>query len=171
MKFGLSRLRLAAALSLLLIPAAAPAVPAIQSSTSQAAILSPLGVVKQADLDYGELVVSGAGTAIIDPVSGAMTTSATLVPVAAKYHPAKFTGTGSKNSVVHIRLPTASIALTRVGGTQTVTVSNWTLDGSSNRRIPPSNIFDFAVGATLNVAAGQVPGIYQGTFDVTVQYP
>lgn len=171
MAFGLSRLRFAAALSPLVIPAAALAAPATQSSTSQAAILSPLGVVKQSDLDFGELVVSGAGTAIIDPVSGAMTTSATLVPVAAKYHPAKFTGTGSKNSVVHIRVPTGSIALTRVGGTETVTVSNWTLDGSSNRRIPPNDIFDFAVGATLSVASGQAAGTYQGTFDVTVQYP
>ncbi len=171
MSVGSPRLHFAAILSLLLVPAAARAVPVRQSSPSQAAILSPLGVVKQADLDFGELVVSGAGTAIIDPVSGAMTSSATLVPVASKYHPAKFTGTGSKNSVVHIRLPTSSIALTRVGGTETVTVSNWTLDGSTNRRIPATDIFDFAVGATLTVASGQVPGPYQGTFDVTVQYP
>jgi hypothetical protein len=72
---------------------------------------------------------------------------------------------------VHIRIPQSPITLTRVGGTQTMTVSTWTLDGNSNRKIPLTSAFNFAVGATLTVAAGQVDGTYLGTFDVTVQYP
>jgi hypothetical protein len=31
--------------------------------------------------------------------------------------------------------------------------------------------FEFNVGATLVVAAGQAEGTYTGEFDVTVQYP
>ena len=86
-------------------------------------------------------------------------------------HVATFLATGSKNSVVHIRIPTSPITLTRVGGGGTMTVSNWTLDGSANRKVPLSSTFSFAVGATLNVAAAQPEGDYTGTFNVTVQYP
>jgi hypothetical protein len=108
---------------------------------------------------------------VIDPVSGSLTTTGAVTPAGTGAHPASFTGTGSRNSVVLIRLPKNPITLTRVGGTETMTVSNWTLDGSTNRKIPPSDTFDFAVGATLNVAAGQMDGTYAGSFSVTVQYP
>jgi hypothetical protein len=52
-----------------------------------------------------------------------------------------------------------------------MTVSNWTLDGNTNRKVSPSQTGDFAVGATLTVGANQTPGLYTGTFSVTVQYP
>lgn len=168
-----SRVRLRCFLGLLslLVPAAAQGAPAIRSATSRAAVLNPLSVLKRADLDFGTLAVAGAGTAIVNPVNGALTTTGAITRVGTSAHPATFTGTGSKNSVVHIRVPTAPITVTRVGGTETMTVSTWTLDGSANRKIPPSDVFNFAVGATLNVAAAQAPGTYVGTFNVTVQYP
>lgn len=155
----------------LLVPAAAQGAPAIRSATVQAAVLNPLGVLKRGDLDFGTLAVAGAGTAIVNPVNGSLTTTGPISRVGTSAHPATFTGTGSKNSVVHIRVPTAPITVTRVGGTETMTVSTWTLDGSANRKIPPTDVFNFAVGATLNVAAAQKPGTYVGTFNVTVQYP
>lgn len=52
-----------------------------------------------------------------------------------------------------------------------MTVSNWTLDGATNRKVPLSSAFNFSVGGTLNVGAGQADGDYVGTFTVTVQYP
>jgi len=158
-------------LSLLVAPVAASAAPATRSATGQAAILSPLSVLTRGDLDFGTLVVTGAGTATVNPVSGSLTVSGTITAVGTSAHPATFTGTGSKNSVVHIRVPTAPITVTRVGGTQTMTVSTWTLDGSANRKVPASDLFNFSVGATLNVGAAQAPGNYVGTFNVTVQYP
>jgi hypothetical protein len=130
-----------------------------------------LSVLKNADLNFGTLVVTGAGTAVVDPVSGALTTTGGVTQAGTAEHPALFTGTGSKNSIVHIRVPTTPITVTRVGGTQTMTVSNWTLDGATNRKVPPDSVFTFAVGATLNVGAAQAPGTYTGTFQVTVQYP
>ena len=167
---GPSRLQLVAALAWLVIPAKASAAQT-QSTAGQVALLSPLSVIKQGDLDFGTLVVSGAGTALVDPVSGSLTATGGVTKAGSAAHPALFTGTGSKNSVVHIRLPQNPITVTRVGGTQTMTVSNWTLDGAANRKIPPGTIFDFAVGATLNVNANQANGTYIGTFSITVQYP
>jgi hypothetical protein len=73
--------------------------------------------------------------------------------------------------VVIIKVPKQPVVLTRVGGTQTVTVSNFTLQGQSKRTIAAQAWFSFRVGGTLNVAAAQAEGTYVGTFDVTVQYP
>jgi len=119
----------------------------------------------------GTLAAGGAGTVVVDPVSSALTITGAVTPIGSAAHRATFTTTGSKNSVVLIRLPKNPVTLTRVGGTETMTVSNWTLDGSTNRKIPPGNAFTFGVGATLNVAAAQADGTYAGTFTVTVQYP
>lgn len=155
----------------LLVPAAVSAAPVTSAATGRAALLSPLSMIKNGDLDFGELVVAGAGTAVVDPVSGSVSTTGAVTKAGTGAHPATFISTGSKNAIVHIRLPTAPITLTRVGGTETMIVSNWTLDGAANRRIPITDTFMFAVGATVNVAAGQADGTYAGTFTVTVQYP
>ena len=170
---GLYSVRSAPALLPLLLSAAAVAapVPASRNATGTASVLRPLTMIKQADLDFGELVVMGAGTAVIDPVSGALGTTGLITHVGPAAHPAVFTTTGSRTSNVHIRVPQNPIVITRVGGTQTMSVSTWTLDGPQNRKFPQNAAFNFAVGATLTVATGQADGTYLGTFDVTVQYP
>lgn len=151
---------------------AAPAAgAATQPAAGQVSILSQLSLLKTADLDFGKLVVTGSGTAVIDPVAGSLATAGNVTKAGAAAHAAQFTGTGSKNSVVHIRVPTNPITVTRVGGTETMTVSNWTLDRAANLKVPANDIFNFAVGATLNVGASQAAGTYTGTFQVTVQYP
>jgi hypothetical protein len=170
---GLYSVRRAPALLPLLLSAAAAGapVPATSNASGTASLLRPLTILKQADLDFGELVVTGAGTAVIDPLSGALTTTGLVTHVGPAAHPAVFTTTGSRTSNVHIRVPQNPITMTRVGGTETMSVSTWTLDGNANRKFPANAAFNFAVGATLTVAAGQVDGNYLGTFDVTVQYP
>lgn len=163
----------ACAMFALLEPAGALAAPVAASTdaSGRVTVLKSLSLLKQADLDFGSLVVAGAGTAVIDPISGALTTTGPLTPAGTSAHRALFTATGSRNSIVLIRLPKQPVTLTRVGGTETMTVSNWTMDGPTNRRFPTGSAFDFGVGGTLNVAAGQVDGTYSGTFTVTVQYP
>ena len=164
-------LRLLPVAVLLSVPAAGWTAPVTQSSTSTVTLLGPLTVLKRGDLDFGKLAVTTGGTAVIDPVGGGRTATGGVIPAGTGFHPATFTGTGNRNSVVNIRLPNKPTTVTRVGGTETMTVSNWTLDGKSNRKVPPSQTFDFAVGATLTVGANQAQGTYVGTFDVTIQYP
>ena len=166
---GLSRLALIAVL--LPVAATASAAPVTKSSNGTVTLLGPLTILKRGDLNFGTLAVTTAGTAVIDPVSGARSATGGVTSAGSGFHPATFTGTGNRNSVVNIRLPNKPTTVTRVGGTETMTVSSWTLDGKSNRKVPPSQTFDFAVGATLTVGANQVPGTYVGTFDVTIQYP
>lgn len=163
-----------AALAPLLLAAAGQAAPvaATKNDAGKATILKSLSIVDKTSLDFGELVVGSAGTAVLDPVSGKITsTTGTVTPVGTTAHAATFTATGSKNSVVNIKVPTAAITLTRVGGGGTMTVSNWTLEGKANRKFPLNSAFDFNVGGTLNIGANQPDGDYVGSFAITVQYP
>jgi hypothetical protein len=170
---GISRTFVPSLAILLSCSAAASAAPvaATKNANGHATILKSLSLVKQSDLEFGELIVNGAGTSVINPLAGTMTTAGPITIVGTTAHPAVFTATGSKNSVVLIRLPQNPVTLTRVGGGGTMTVSNWTLDGATNRKVPLSSAFNFSVGGTLNVGAGQADGDYVGTFTVTVQYP
>jgi hypothetical protein len=158
-------------LAIVVLSAPAAAVAATRSATGQASVLSSLSVIKNSDLNFGTLVVSGTGTAVIDPTSGGLTTTGSVIQSGTAEHPALFTGTGSKNSVVHVRIPTTPVTVKRVGGTETMTVSNWTTDAPTNLKVPPSSTFTFKVGGTLNVGAAQAAGTYVGSFNVTVQYP
>ena len=79
--------------------------------------------------------------------------------------------TASRGALFFIAIPNAPITLRRSGGTETMTVSNWTIEGGSTiRLLLRSGSFDFRIGGTLNVGANQAPGIYSGTFNVTAEY-
>lgn len=167
----MSRFLLLLPIAALLSPSMAEAAPASASSTATVDVLSPLTLQKMADLDFGTVAETAAGTAIIDPVANTISTTGGLVAAGGTAHAARFRGAAAKNSVVNIKLPKQPVTLTRVGGAETVTVSNFTLDGPTKRVMAQSTTFDVLVGATLTVPAGQVVGVYTGTFDVTAQYP
>ena len=153
------------------LPGAAIAAPARATVSATVDLLSPLTIQKLQDLDFGTVAVTTAGTAVVDPVANSINTTGGLVDAGGTPHAALFRGAASQNSVVNIKLPKQPITLTRVGGTQTVTVSNFTMDGPSKRQMAQAATFDIRVGATLTVPAGQMAGQYIGTFDVTAQYP
>ena len=52
-----------------------------------------------------------------------------------------------------------------------MSVSNFTPARPGQADLAQQESFEFRVGATINVGAAQLEGIYVGTFDVTVQYP
>lgn len=147
-------------------PVAAPAAP-----TGQAQLLRSLTLTKLADMEFGDLGVIGAGTAVIDPVTDTMATTGGVFRLGGTPHAAQFRGVASGNSVVNIRIPNRAVALTRVGGTETISLDNFTLDGKSKRAMAQAGVFTFKVGGTLRPTAGQVDGLYTGTFDITIQYP
>lgn len=135
-------------------------------------VLRPLSLLKKEDMDFGALLTSAAaGTATLDPVTGAVTTSGGVTAVSGPTSPAVFVGAGSRNVPYQIRLPKEPATLTRDGGTETMILSNWTLDGPTNRRVGANQAFEFSVGGQLSVDANQADGTYVGTFEVTVHYP
>jgi Domain of unknown function (DUF4402) len=134
-------------------------------------IVHPLSLVRLADMDFATLGVTTGGTATINPVSGTMTVSSGLLHLSGAPSPARYAGAALKQTVVNIRIPSQPLLIRRVGGTETLSVSNFTLDGQSKRALAQQTSFSFAVGAQISVPAGTVDGIYVGDLDVTVQYP
>ena len=163
----------AAGLSLSLLAPVSPAgavTPSTQA-TGSAMVLRPVSVAKLKDMDFGDVTVTAAGTAVLEPNADAFSTTGGVTKVGGTPHSAEFAGSATTSSIVNIKIPNQPITLTRVGGAQTMTVSNFTLQGLNKRVIAAQNSFTFRVGGTLNVAANQVEGVYVGTFTVTVQYP
>jgi hypothetical protein len=162
-----------AATLVLCVPAVmARAVTPVTQATGRATVIHPLTVTKLKDMDFGDLGVAAAGTAVLDPDADALSTTGGITPVGGTPHCAQFVGAAQSNSVVNIKVPNQPTTLTRVGGTETMIANNFTLQSGMNKKVLAKlDSFTFRVGATLNVAANQVEGTYVGTFNVTVQYP
>ena len=161
------------ALFCLSAPAAAVAAPvgAAQDASATARLLWPASVRRLQDLNFAYLSVTTAGTAVIDPSTDTMTTTGGVLHIGGTPYAALFEGVAPSKGVVIVRLPRNPITLTRVGGTETMTVSNWTISPDAKRTVASQEPFDFKVGGTLNVNANQAEGAYIGTFTVEIQYP
>lgn len=149
---------------------AAPVAPVVNPS-GRIALLHPLELIKQEDLDFGYVGTIAGGTIVIDPDTNAVSATGGALMLGGTPHAALFTGAAQSSSVVVIRVPKQPITITRIGGTETMTVTDFTLQGLDKRAVAAKVSFDFRVGATLIVGANQPDGTYSGTFEVTVQYP
>jgi spore coat protein U-like protein len=186
-------LALAVACLLVAQPAAAQTNTRVtRAAPAKAVVLTPLSLVKTADLDFGRIAATpAAGTVVVDSTTGACTYAvvAGIGPCSA----ARFSGRGVVGGGVRIGL-ISSTNLTGPGQTMvldTLTLSglNGALfigngnsngkgigliqgNGNNNRfRIQGlGGVFDFGVGGTLHVNANQAPGVYRGTVTVTVTY-
>ena len=158
-----------------LVPVAGQAAPVAAPTPAQAnaVMLFPLEIVKNRDLDFGNIATTCvAGTVIINPETDTISaTGGALLVGGGTPHAAQFTGAAQGNNVVIIRIPKQPVTLTRAGGTETMIANNFTLQGLDKRAVAARVAFDFKVGATLNVNANQAEGTYVGTFDVSIQYP
>ena len=164
-------LRLAALLPLL-VPTAGHAAP-VGASPKPSAVVTinfPASLSKLNDMDFGNLMVTTAGTAILNSNTDAVTTTGGVVRASGFPHAARFEAVSPTRNIVKIALPKQAVTLTRVGGTETMTVDTWTINGALTRNVVAHEIFTFQVGGTLHVGANQVEGTYIGTFDVTLNY-
>jgi hypothetical protein len=157
-------------LSLTATAVAAP-VRANPKASSQVSLVTPLTLQRNADLDFATLGITTGGTATINPLTGAMTVTGGLIHIGGTPSPARYSGAATKQTVVNIRVPNQPVLIRRVGGTETLSVSNFTLDGQDKRSLAQAQSFTFAVGARITVPAGTIEGVYTGEIDVTIQYP
>ena len=148
------------------------------SGSAAVEIALPSAFQNLGDLDFADIIVTTPGTATINPNSDAMTVTGGILPAGGTPKASLFEIQPSKRGAIFIQIPTAPVALTRVSGTETVTVSNWTISsiaqsvgGGRYKVVAGEEPIPFKIGGTLNVSANQVPGTYVGTFDVTVDNP
>jgi hypothetical protein len=163
------------ALLALVAPAAAYAWPPQlfgpnKNATGAAQIILPATITKLNDMDFGCVTVTTAGTAILDSNTGAVTTTGGVAFAGCFPHAAQFAAVSPSKTIVRITIPNRPVTLTRSGGTETMTVDTWTINGATTRNVIAHETFSFAIGGTLHVAANQVEGTYTGTFDVILNY-
>jgi hypothetical protein len=160
-------------LAALVAPSLAHAAPvaATTNAVGRVAITQPASVRKLEDLNFAYLAVTTAGTAIVDPNTDTMTTTGGVLHAGGVPYAALFEAVSPVKNVVIIRIPKIPATVTRVGGTETMTVDTWTLSGSANRNVVAQQPFAFKVGGTLHVNANQVEGLYLGNFTVDIQFP
>jgi Domain of unknown function (DUF4402) len=145
---------------------------------ADAVIVRPLVFIEVGSLHFGNILASNtAGSVIVTP-AGARSRAGGVTLIGDGHHPAKFAGMGTPNQRVDISLSANSIWIygpgTRmrvrnfvIGSTPTAVLT------TTPRRFRIASInglFDFPVGATLDVNASQLPGIYRGTWNITLNY-
>ncbi|MEM8825555.1 MAG: DUF4402 domain-containing protein [Pseudomonadota bacterium] len=130
-----------------------------------------------ADLNFGRLVTNGnAGTVFIDPNDASRTASAGITLAGGTPSAGRFIGVGDPRRFVIIFRGTLPV-LTRVGGDETLTINALYPDASWGRignltfkRIPDDGIVALDVGAELEIPENATPGIYQGEYEVIINY-
>lgn len=149
-------------------PVSAAPVAAPTPATAKVDINRPAAIRLLNDLNFGNLTVTTAGTATMSPTD-VLTTAGGVVSVGGNPYSALFEAVAPIKTVVHIRVPKSSIQIIRVGGTETMTVDQFTISGDK-KNVVAKELFTFSVGGRLRVNANQAQGLYVGTFEVEVQY-
>lgn len=145
------------------------------SNNSNAQILGAIGLTAVTPLEFGGIVpdATNPGTVIVD-YADVRTKSGTLTLVSSKVTPKSgaynVSGTGLVGYVITI--PTADFNITNTTGIvhETMAVSAMTCSKGAGSTFAADGTDAFKVGGTLTVAAAQAPGLYTGTFNVTVAY-
>ena len=138
------------------------------SGRSEAVVVRRLSLVKTEDLDWGTLVTSPlAGTATIDSVSGARTTTSGVVAAGGTPRRAEFVGAGQIGLLTVVTLGASPVLDNGSGGTMATLLL---LDGPGARLFPGTGIQTIGVGGILAVGASQAAGNYTGSFNLTVTY-
>jgi hypothetical protein len=145
-----------------------------ETASATATIVGPITILKVTDMNFGNVVTSAAtGTIILDP-AGTRTAGGGASILAAQpgtVTAATFTVGGTAGFTYTISLP-ASVSIDDPGLGAPMTVDNFTSTPSPTGTIQAGGTETLSVGATLNVGASQVPGIYTSAapFTVTVNY-
>jgi hypothetical protein len=148
---------------------------ATATASATANIIHPIALEKTIDMQFGNVAVSATipGTAILDP-SGTRTAGGaggvTFPATTGAVSPASFTVLGQPGYSFSISLPAGCILSD--GSSHTMMVDNFRSDPPISGMLDATGTQILRVSATLNVAAGQQPGLYQNTsgVPVTVNY-
>ncbi len=144
---------------------------ATATATATATIVTTIGIANTADMNFGNVAVTGTAGTVILATDGARTTSGgvTLPNVTGTVAAASFNVTGEGIYTYAITLPTVDHVIS--SGSESMQVNTFTSDPSGTGTLS-AGAQTILVGATLNVAASQLSGVYTNAtgFDVTVNY-
>lgn len=148
-----------------------------ENTEAGAKIVQALTLTETAALHFGTMTVPTGDVNVVLSTDGSVTAlipaNITLLSQAPVAQNAAYSVGGSIGSTYVIVLPPAPIQITN--GANFMEVNDFTaltssLGAGTNGNLGVAGTDLFVVGATLELSANQAPGVYSGTFDVTVNY-
>ncbi len=143
---------------------------ATASATASATIVQAITVTQVANLNFASIAPSATGGNVTVDTADTRTACTGSQFCSGTVTSASFSVAGAASYGYSITLPTAAVTLTRVSGTETMSVSTFAHNKGGTPALSAAGADTFKVGATLAVGANQVAGVYNGTFNVTVDY-
>lgn len=142
-------------------------------------LLDPLSFLKVEDLKFGAYIIptTGSGTVQINPLDSGLTFTGTVTPFG--------TETPQRGWLIGAGDPGQEVSVTAVlpdklyvdGDFSKPSIDvNLYLDRLSDSNgvytytINSGKVFNIYIGGSIVIAAGQAPGAYEGTFEVTATY-
>lgn len=167
-------------LTLVLLMSAPAAYAQNANGQTDVTMVSPLSLVKDSDLNFGNLIAGTAGGTVIVDTDSNRSVSGGTIESGGTVSAARFQGLGIGGQRIRVGAPNGSYTLTHTGGGATMNLRDLTYDvdnattlgrgNSGQHRITGPGNFTIRVGGTLDVGANQLPGTYTGTFEVRVNY-
>jgi len=146
------------------------------TADARAEVLDSLTITNTAGLDFGTMVVDGAGSVTLEP-DGTLDCSDPDLVCSGTSTVAAFAVTGTANKDVTVGLPTGDIELLHPGfiGAANpdefrITLNTFVSSTGLSVLLDGAGEASFTVGGTITLDAVQAAGIYTGAFDVTVEY-
>lgn len=151
---------------------------ATATATATATIVEPITISKQVDMNFGILAKGAGGTLVLSPAGGRVA-SGVVLQTGGTVTAASFTVGGQGTYTYGVTLPSSDYTITNTtgSGAETMIVNAFTSNPSGTAGVLSGVISGtgtqtLLVGATLNVGASQVSGVYTNSspFSVTVNY-
>jgi hypothetical protein len=140
-------------------------------ATANAKILAPITITTVTSLDFGAMFSAvGATDSTVSAASTAVRTGTATFPTSSAVTAAKFTVNGTTGANYTVTLPADAVPLTRTSGAETMSVTAFTKSSTDGTEVGSGAAQDIYVGASIAVGAGQVAGVYTGSFTVSVNY-
>ncbi|MEO9636026.1 MAG: DUF4402 domain-containing protein [Parasphingorhabdus sp.] len=148
---------------------------ASRNGQTRTTVSQAVSITKNADLHFGDFAAGTSQSRFrLNPANDTVTQlSGNAVPLGGSQTAASFTAFGTPLYRVRMTVNQNRIDLTRVGGTETMRVDQFRLDGGNgtrNRTLSASGSVEYKVGGRLTINAGQAGGAYAGTFNVNIDY-
>ena len=145
-----------------------------KANDAKAEVLGAIALTTVNPLQFGGFTTTGVGTVVM-PSTGvrSKTLLVTLVTTTVTPTAASYTVTGTGLATYSIVIPTVSFNVTNTTGAGNETMAVTAMEcsyASLHSAFSAGGTDAFTVGGTLTTGATQVPGVYTGTFNVTVAY-
>ena len=144
-------------------------------ATATAEVLDSLTLTNDTGLDFGTMVVDGAGVVSL-AADGTLTCDSADIVCSGTSAVAAFSVTGTASKAVTINLPTGAVDLQTTGWSAgdpdpyQIELNGFVDSDSGEVTLDGAGDGSFTVGGTITFDGSEVAGVYSATFDVSVEY-